>query len=304
MDESQTITTGERSYFALIPHMADDDLTVYEYRLYGHYRRVCGERSDRCTEKTTTTAAKLGMSKASVINTRRSLEAKGYIVLESQRVRNYERIHVILLDMWPQNMARYAATGHTENRYGSRSEPVQVTQRTGTGHVGNRHIEEEPLVKKNHLEEEPLAKQNDDADLRSSSPNSSRKITDPHETRVLTQATRTVQPSPINKHDAIRALLTSWLEEIFGYGAWDNWPDYLDSIQPHRLYQLARWFYRFRSRPAWGDKIDNPPGFITHQMETPGSVAGLSPAERNALHSYIDEADSIIRHIQLQETDQ
>jgi hypothetical protein len=31
-------------------------------------------------------------------------------------------------------------------------------------------------------------------------------------------------------------------------------------------------------------------------MDTPGGVAGLSPAERNALHGYIDEADSIIRH--------
>ena len=134
-DETQAITSNERSYFAIIPHLADDCLNVYEYRLYGHYRRVCGEKNNRCTETTVTTAKKLGISKSTVIETRQALADKGFITLTYTKLRNFIRVYVTLEDIWPQNMARYApdplSTGRQENRYRSPGGPLPVA--TGTG---------------------------------------------------------------------------------------------------------------------------------------------------------------------------
>ncbi len=303
-EEEQGITNGERSYFATIPHIADDDLNLYEYRLYGHYRRICGEHYRRCVEKTVTTAEKLGISKASVINTRRSLETKGYIRIEYERQHNYERVFIHLEDIWPQNMQRYAKS------YPQETVPP-VTSETGTGHVGNRHgsrrkpppvtsgtAYKEEYVKEEPDKEEPV-KEEDDADLRSHiHPKSSSKngSTRDHACKIVGSPT---DKSPAAKHDAIRTLLTSWLPEITGYGGWDNWQDYLHAVPDYQLYDLAEWFYRFIARPTWAAKIGNPSGFIQTMMDMPGKRSpGTSPAERLALHSYIHEADSLIRHLQ------
>ena len=98
---------------------------------------------------------------------------------------------------------------------------------------------------------------------------------------------------------AIRHLLTAWLPELAGYGGWDNAAEYIDNMPDYRMYGLATWFYKIRSRPAWAAKLDNPAGFIIHQMDTPGAAnAGLSPAERITLIGYIDEAESVVRHFQ------
>ena len=108
-DDEQEISSEEKSYFAMIPHMADDDLSVYEYRLYGHYRRVCGEKG-KCTEKVRTTAEKLGISPSTVIAARQKLAERTppYIRLHSRRVRNFERVDVTLTDIWPTNMIRFS----------------------------------------------------------------------------------------------------------------------------------------------------------------------------------------------------
>ena len=109
-DDDQEISSEEKSYFAMIPHMADDDLSVYEYRLYGHYRRVCGEKG-KCTEKVRTTAEKLDISPSTVIAARLKLAERTppYIRLHSRRVRNFERVDVTLTDLWPANMERFQA---------------------------------------------------------------------------------------------------------------------------------------------------------------------------------------------------
>ena len=46
-------------YFTMLLNMADDDLDPFEYRLLGHYIRVCGAGKDgSCFETTRTTAQK------------------------------------------------------------------------------------------------------------------------------------------------------------------------------------------------------------------------------------------------------
>lgn len=106
MSDEQTITDGGdlRRYYAAIPHMADDDLDLYEYRLYGHYKRVCGEQGGRCTESTRTTAAKTGMSHPMVIKARRTLVDKGFITTVEE---DGQTIKVHINDVWADNMNRY-----------------------------------------------------------------------------------------------------------------------------------------------------------------------------------------------------
>jgi hypothetical protein len=109
-DETQQLTNEgpAAKYFATIPHIADDELGPYAYRLYGHYVRVCGQGNRPCTEKTTTTATKTSMSAGAVSKYRRELEERGYIQCEEIQANGTTKLLVTLCDIWPQNMARYA----------------------------------------------------------------------------------------------------------------------------------------------------------------------------------------------------
>ena len=107
MDETQRVReeVPDQAYFAIIPHIVDELLGPYEYRLYGHYRRVCGEGSrGRCYEKTATTAEKTGMSVGKIAQARRILEDLGMIRVHQRKVRNLIRTDVTMLDLWPVNM--------------------------------------------------------------------------------------------------------------------------------------------------------------------------------------------------------
>lgn len=111
-----------RKYRHEMPNMADDDLNLYEYRLYGHYKRVCGAADGgACFEGTRKTAEKTDMSHPMVIKTRRSLEEKGYIKCEYEPG---QTVRVTLVDIWPINMARY-----------SKDAEGVVTQFTPPGHT-------------------------------------------------------------------------------------------------------------------------------------------------------------------------
>ncbi len=111
-EEIQVIGTEERSYFSMMPHIADDELDVYEYRLYGHYRRVCGEANRPCVEKVRGTAQKLGIALGTVVQARARLAEKGFIRLHRLRCGSVERVDVTLAEIWPRNMLRYAVSPH------------------------------------------------------------------------------------------------------------------------------------------------------------------------------------------------
>ncbi|NWF65616.1 MAG: hypothetical protein HXY38_15070, partial [Chloroflexi bacterium] len=92
-------------YFHIMLNIADDELDVYQYRLLGHYRRVCGDNSDgACWEGTRTTAARCKMSIGKVSKTRRELERLGYIKIES---RPDDTLRITLVDRMADNVARY-----------------------------------------------------------------------------------------------------------------------------------------------------------------------------------------------------
>ena len=109
MNETQNIfTKRRRSNFHIVPNIADDELDLYEYRLYGHYVRVCGEQSAACHESTRATAAACGFSAGAVAQVRRRLAEKGYIRLhEAADLAGQKRVVVELLDddIWQRNGA-------------------------------------------------------------------------------------------------------------------------------------------------------------------------------------------------------
>jgi len=105
---------NERKWFHMLPNMADDDLNPYEYRLYGHYKRVCGENGGDCTESVRETAKTCKMSVGMVSKTRQQLEDKGWIAVRvmSSMTENGKRLYegtiISLNDRWMENIQRYS----------------------------------------------------------------------------------------------------------------------------------------------------------------------------------------------------
>lgn len=96
-----------RKYRTEVPNMADDELDPYQYRLYAHYKRVCGANGGKCWESRDTTAEKCKMSGGMVTKTRQWLADNGWIRLERGDNQN-DTYSVFIVDRWTENMNRYA----------------------------------------------------------------------------------------------------------------------------------------------------------------------------------------------------
>lgn len=105
MDQQLTNNQNINKYFAMIPHMADDDLDPYEYRLYGHYIRVCG-KTGTCWESAETTAKLAKMSAGKVSECRLVLAQKGYITMNEKP--NNGGYDITIVDRMAENVARYS----------------------------------------------------------------------------------------------------------------------------------------------------------------------------------------------------
>lgn len=93
-------------YFHIMLNMADDDLDPFEYRLLGHYIRICGQSdSGTCYQTLRTISEVTRMSVPKVISARTSLADKGWIsVVSKQRQSTLVRV----LDRMSENIAKYA----------------------------------------------------------------------------------------------------------------------------------------------------------------------------------------------------
>ena len=92
-------------YFCMMLHIDDDDLDPYEYRLLGHYRKICGLSPTRsCNEAIETTAARCLMSIATVRKARKSLAAQGCIHID---VKSHTSHAITIVDRMALNIARY-----------------------------------------------------------------------------------------------------------------------------------------------------------------------------------------------------
>lgn len=107
-----------RNNFMLIPNMADDDLNIYEFRLLGHYTRICGQEGGRCWQGIKTIHEKTGISLGMITRTRNSLEAKGFIsvsVPDGKSRNRGESISVSIVDRWQENTVRYCKDSESAN---------------------------------------------------------------------------------------------------------------------------------------------------------------------------------------------
>jgi Helix-turn-helix domain len=104
-----------RKYRTEIPNMVYDiGLTPYEGWLYGHFKRVCGAKPDgMCWKSVATLAKETGMSTGRVSEARRELERRGLIKMEQPKGPGTS-ITVTIVDIWPQNMARYMTPSQYE----------------------------------------------------------------------------------------------------------------------------------------------------------------------------------------------
>lgn len=138
----------EGKYFHLMVNMADDDLNPYQYRLYGHYKRVCGESRDgACWESTRTTAEKCRMSAGKVTSTRRELVEMGYIQITAGA--KDQTLAVTLKDMMGVNIRRYQKSESSE--FGVHEVNTSVQDMNTTVHEVNQTVHE---VKQRRYREE------------------------------------------------------------------------------------------------------------------------------------------------------
>ena len=109
-------------YFSMMPHIDDDDLDPYEYRLLGHYRKQCGLSPTKvCTESTSTTAKRTKMSAAKVRTARANLVVLGRIEVSGELG---QTVHVRLKDCMAENLARYAKPTPHESMRGGLTNPL------------------------------------------------------------------------------------------------------------------------------------------------------------------------------------
>lgn len=105
-------------YRVELPILLDDmNLSVYAFRLYVHLKRVA-ERSDEgsCWESARTLATACNMSSGKVSEAKDELEQKGLITRHPRMLRGGIGDDIIIVDIWPENFARYAPESGTDKK--------------------------------------------------------------------------------------------------------------------------------------------------------------------------------------------
>lgn len=114
IQQNVTDNSDTRKWFTILENMADDDLNPYQYRLLGHYKRVCGANGGKCTESVRETAQTCKMSVGMVSKTRKELRDLGWINFTTERHKSdngkwvIDGITVTIKDRWAENFARFS----------------------------------------------------------------------------------------------------------------------------------------------------------------------------------------------------
>jgi len=142
-------------FFHLMLNMADDDLDPFEYRLLGHYIRVCGQAQNGvCFQTVRTISDTTKMSIPKVIAARNALAKSGWIRVEARANKTH---NITIVDRMAENVNRY--TGQDIEHPGEELEGDQnidhADQDIDRGDQ-NPAYEEEPIKK--NTQEEPESK--------------------------------------------------------------------------------------------------------------------------------------------------
>lgn len=135
-------------YFHIILNMADDDLDPFEYRLLGHYRRVCGD-DGYCNEAIETTAKRCRMSLAKARTTRKALRKQGYIRFDDKTAG--VTLNVTLVNRMEENVKRYTESVKSDTPIRSDS-PTPIESKSPP--LSDSIAKEEPI--KNNQDQKPI----------------------------------------------------------------------------------------------------------------------------------------------------
>lgn len=184
--------SNSRKYFHMMPNITDDDLDLYEYRLYGHYLRVCGAKDNGvCKETERTTYKVCGMSRNKFRATRQSLADKGFIKIVQEGIPHEkgkpgQPTIIAMCDVWYENVSRYSGKGSSEDHSkdnGSPENPLggeRVHQRTLKGSSRNPKKKEERSKEQILASADANAPRTDNAESTpSESKSSSEKVEEP-----------------------------------------------------------------------------------------------------------------------------
>lgn len=122
-----------RHYRIELPNLIDDmGLSVYAFRLYVHLKRVA-EDEGSCWQSARTLAEACNMSSGRVSEAKDELEQKQLIVRHPKIVRGGIGDDITIVDIWPQNFARYApesAPSQESDHHTITSTPEVITTRS------------------------------------------------------------------------------------------------------------------------------------------------------------------------------
>lgn len=112
-DEPQNTTFQDesdlRKYRTELPNLVDDiGLSIYAYRLYGHFKRVCGANGGKCTQGTKKLAEHCKISYGKITEAKRELAAAKLIRIRRSDMKSGDPDIVTILDVWRENFERYA----------------------------------------------------------------------------------------------------------------------------------------------------------------------------------------------------
>lgn len=108
--KDQIIDQGDlHKYYIEIPNLIDDlDLSLIEFRLYVHLKRVTGAEGGKCWKGSRALAIACKMSDFAIRKARAGLVTKNLITIQEGDHKKGEPDTITLIDIWPQNMARYS----------------------------------------------------------------------------------------------------------------------------------------------------------------------------------------------------
>jgi len=152
--EQVTDEGASHKYFWQTPNIIDDlDLDPYAFRLYCHYKRKAGERGTyKAGMRQIGKLCK--MSAMTVSNARQDLVTRGLITVTSGSKAQGIPDTVKIVDIWPDNMARYATKPVSPDlQVGPK--PVNVTIQVSPKPVSpDLHIQNNSYLKEQEREEQ------------------------------------------------------------------------------------------------------------------------------------------------------
>jgi DNA-binding transcriptional ArsR family regulator len=151
-DEAKITDAGNpQKYFISIPNIVDEmDLSVHAFRLYVHFKRRAWERGE-CFESTKTLATACGMSMSTVSEAKKELAEAGLITIRKEsrgKAGGRESDVIEIVDIWPENFARYAKANIEQEKGATSPSEVGATSQDELATSPSEPIKN-PLIKNN-----------------------------------------------------------------------------------------------------------------------------------------------------------